>query len=474
MFSAASLLRSAYGGAQRPVASVAPPCPAGVSLAGGPRAAPAAAPSAPPPPRANPSPSRQVAAPCPIPAGEQRLTVYGKRTRESTEHTGACAPYGVSNAATFQGVTRLFLETRDITLRTRDPKAALLLTKLRPTLQSMHPSDMGRAMLALTHVLGMSAARRSALQQWEKFFNSKGLDAEYPLTVMPVLGFIANYVVVKGNCSHVLHCAVSNLRRAAVLNDMWNIDATGENAILAAIKAAKLALPSRARESEAVDIDALLVLMTSLALADDASSARLGAIIASAVNFKMRGVEVYGPRGLRRRDVRLLREGVIYDAVLSKTGFDSLQARPRAAPHLTAECAMLCETFWLKRYLDAVDPAGSMPPDNHLFCPLNKQGQWTSGVPKADDEDAAVKACFEGAGIPTAGLNIEWGRHTGESLHIFKCGLHQDTSDLLGDHANRQSVGRTNYVHTSGQGLNILIVGANKIRSYAGGKVCCG
>ena len=100
----------------------------------------------------------------------------------------------MSDADTFRGVTRLFLETREVTLRTRDPKAALSQTDLRSTLQRMHPSDMGRAMLALTHELGMSAARRSALLQWEKFFNSKGLDAVYPLTILNVLGFIANYV----------------------------------------------------------------------------------------------------------------------------------------------------------------------------------------------------------------------------------------------------------------------------------------
>lgn len=382
-----------------------------------------------------------------------------------------------SRHASSKHVTSLFLQTRALVVQYRDAKEALKYTELRPVLKAMLPSDMGRAALALTHFLGMSAARRSALSQWEKFFASKKLPAAYPLTLLEVLGFMVNYVAVKGNASHVLKGAVSNLRRAASLNDQWDIDQDDEDEITAVTKSLKRALPSKPKESEAIDIDSLLVVMTSLALEVDPASARLGAMIATRVNFKMRGTEAYGPKGIKREDVRFLDEGVIFDCVLSKTGADTLKPRPRAAPHLTEECAMLCETFWLKRYLKVVDPESSMPAGNPLFCVLDAGGRWTTAAPTAASEDTSMMAYMEQADIPTGGLNIEWGRHTGESLHIFKCGLEQTFSDLLGDHANTQSVGATNYVHPAGQGGNILAAGAAKIRGFAAlcgtGSICC-
>jgi hypothetical protein len=359
----------------------------------------------------------------------------------------------------------------------RNPKVALRHTGLRAALQAMAPADMGRAGLALVRAMGMSKARESALTQWEKFFQSKGMEAVYPLTTMNVLGFIWNYVGVKGNHSHVLPGAISCLRRAAQLNDLWDIDAEGEAAIAETIKTAKKVLPSRAKVSEAIDIDELLVLMEELYLEAGPASARLGAMIASVANFKMRGTEVYGPKGIRRGDIKIQPEGVIFSCVLSKTSMDSLVPRPRAAPHLTESCALLCASFWLKRYLKAVDPQGTMPAGNPLFCTLGKGGRWSVHAPSAETEGAAIFARMEAVGIATGGLNIEWGRHTGESLHQFKCGLDPATSDLLGDHANRQSVGVTHYTHPEGQGGNILIVGANKIKAYAAttaaGEICC-
>ena len=322
-----------------------------------------------------------------------------------------------------------------------------------------------------------AAAAAAALTQWEKFFHSKGLEAVYPLTIMDVLGFLWNYVAVKGNKSHVLPGAISNLRRAAQLNGIWDIDAAGEAAITDSIKTAKKALPSSAKVSEAIDIDELLVLMEQFFLEEGPASARLGAMTASLVNFKMRGTEVYGPKGIRRGDVKILPEGAIFNCVLSKIGMGSLVPRPRAAPHLIKQCALLCASFWLKRYLQAVDPQGNMPADNPLFCVLNARGRWTPRAPSAETEGAAIFARMEAVGIATRGLNIEWGRHTGESLHQFKCGLDPATSDLLGDHANKQSVGVTHYTHPEGQGGNILVVGANKIKAYAAttaeGKICC-
>ena len=435
------------------VEAAAPPAAPGGGAAAPPRAA--KAPQRPPPPASRPLGSTKRGRS----GAEEPLALYpGSHPRPLVGPTS---------------VTALFLQTQALVVRCRSAKEALRHTDLRTVLQRMHPEDMGRAALALTRTLGMTAARKSALSQWEKFFASKGLPAEYPLSLLSVLGFILNYAAVKGNASHVLKGAVSNLRRAAQLNDIWDIDAEGEVTITSVTKATKAALPSKPKESEAVDIDSLQVMLTGLDLEGSPASVRLGAMTATATNFKMRGTEVYGERGIRRGDVTLLPEGVIYESVLCKTGLGSLQPRPRAAPHLIEECALLCETYWLKRYLEVVDPKGTMPLDNPLFCPLDAKGRWTTGVPIADVEDAAIKACMEEWDIPTAGLNLEWGRHTGELLHIFKCGLEQPTSDLLGDHASKSSVSVTHYVHPAGQGGNILTVGATKIKNYASGKICC-
>lgn len=367
----------------------------------------------------------------------------------------------------------LFYKTQGLARLLRDPKTALKQTELRPLFEGMSPDEMAQAVMALTRDMGMNKARRSALTQLDKFYEAKGLAAVYPIKLLGVLAYAANYVVGKGNLSHVLSTAMSNLRRAAIHEGQWDLDEDDEAQLTDAIKALKRALPSEAKESEAVDIDRLLVLLHALALKDDAQSARMGAIIAAAVNLKMRGTEVFGPKGLRREDVREESGGIVYNGRLVKIGEETLAARPRAAPHLPVEYELLCLSYWLQRYLAAADPMGTMPAKNFLFCPLDAAGRWTSAQPKDTVENAAIFELMRSEGVRTEGLNVEWGRHTGHSLHVLRCGLEQPTSDLLGDHANAASTGKKHYLHTTSQGSYILMLGAEKVTSHCRGKICC-
>jgi hypothetical protein len=195
--------------------------------------------------------------------------------------------------------------------------------------------------------------------------------------------------------------------------------------------------------------------------------------MAAAVNFKMRGSELAGHKGMQRRDITFHKEGVVFESTLPKTETHSLKARPRAAPHLPVEYSMLCASHWLERYLAAVDPEGTMPMDNPLFCELSEAGRWTPRAQAETRVNSATMACLKELGIPIKGLTKEWGRHTGESLHMYKCGLLPAESDLLGDHSTPSTVATLHYRHPSGQGHNILITGYNKISTYAGGRLCC-
>lgn len=406
----------------------------------------------------------------------------GAAAGSTSSHLGGAASgrYGSSARNTGEGTLdpiikrraiELFRETQGLTRLLRDPKAALRQTALRPLMAEMSPDQMAQAVVALTRDTGMNKARRSAFTQLDKFYAGKGLEPVYPITLKGALAYSANYVVIKGNLSHVLSTAISNLRRAGTHEGQWDLDADDEAQLEDAVKALKRTLPSEARESEAVDIDRLMVLMNSLALSDDPKDARLGAIIAAAVNLKMRCTEIFGPKGLRREDVREESGGTIFNGRLVKIGEETLAARPRAAPHLPAEYEMLCLSYWLQRYLAAVDPTGTMPAKNFLFCPLDAAGRWTSKQPS--DESAAVFELMRTSGVRTEGLNVEWGRHTGHGLHVLRCGLEQPTSNLLGDHAHNSNVGEKHYLHTSAQGSHILMLGARKINAFCKGKVCC-
>ncbi len=173
-------------------------------------------------------------------------------------------------------VVELFRETHQLAVGLRNSKAALARTALSRTLRAMSPDAMGESALALMRATGMNRARVSALSMWDKFYTSKGLAPQYPITILPVLGFIVDYAAVRANGSHVIKGAISNLRRAAQFTHQWEVDATGEDSITEATKAVKRALPSKPKEGVPVDIDALLVCMTHLSLEGDPVSLQQG------------------------------------------------------------------------------------------------------------------------------------------------------------------------------------------------------
>lgn len=366
------------------------------------------------------------------------------------------------------------LRTRELTHETRSARTALGITGVDRDMAALSVEEEGEVVLELARALDKTAARRSALTQYTKYCLSKGHAPIFPITLKVALGYASFYVIHKKNGSHVAPGAMSNFRVAAKAHDEWAVTPEEDNVIRQCIKALKKTLPSAPKENVGADLDLVIILMSELATRPGAASSQLGCTISFMINFKMRGTEVFSPRGIRKDDVELEDRGAIFKARLCKIEQTTLSTRPRAAPHLPPELGVLCATWWMRRYLKEVDPDNTMPANNHLFCELSAAGRWTDRPPEPKRAHARVMAAFAGAGINTAELNDEWGRHTGHDLHVYKCGMMAPTSDLLGDHA-ADTTSKRHYLHPDARAStrrDILNIGYKAILGWAGATCC--
>ena len=433
-------------------------------------AAPAAKRACPPAPACAPRPrptdrsEGSSGGPAPLPRPTLSSREGGAPSRPGALRGGESA--GVRDA-----VSRL-IQCKALTHTSRSAAQALATSGAPAAMAQLSIYGEGEAILLLQRTTTMGPARVSAMSQWEVFCARKGTAPIYPITLTLAAAYISFYSVDKGNFSHVLDGAMSNLRRAAIASGVWDVSPEDEKVLADCMRSLQGVLPSASKKSAGINLDELLPYMTALAQRTDAASARTGAQLATAMGFKMRGVEVYGDRGVRRSDLHLVAQGAFLEAKLTKMGMRSLDARPRAAPHLPPQYAFFCTSWWLKRYLSKVDPMGTMPGDAYLFCPLSPEGRWTGGTPDGDRESTTLFALLEAGGVRTGSLNVEWGRHTGYDLHRLKCHLSSDDCSMLGDHRQESSTGKKHYTHTERRGADVLVIGYQPMVANWG-KLCC-
>jgi hypothetical protein len=337
----------------------------------------------------------------------------------------------------------------------------------------------GRAVIEMSRCMDLSSSRVSALSQYDIYCKSKGNPgAIMPITLLCATGYAGWYVFSKKNMSSSLDTVISNLRVAAHAIGQWALSHADERDMSKVIDALQRAAPATPRESEGANLDGLVTLMERLKTSSAPEDIQTGYAIALSVGFKMRAVELTGndkgSRGILRRDVRVDESGAgsIFDAVSVKTGQKSLQARPRAAPHINAKYGALCVSWWTTRYMELTDPHGTQPDLSPIFCVLTPAGQWGTVRITGQALTQRIFAAMQSAGMDTTGLNAEWGRHTGDDLYVMKCGIPRSVSDFIGDHVQNKCTSERHYSHVKGRGRDMLLTGYTHVFNFLR-KTCC-
>ena len=400
-----------------------------------------------------------------------------KTSARATTAPGLAAAGGKRARGDEGDLVRQLLATRTAAHELRSSRAAIAQTGAGEAFSSLPTVEAaGAAVLAMARGMDLSEPRLSALRQYALFCSTKGSAPLFPITHVRVAAYAGWYVLSKMNMSSSLPGAVSNLRVAAKAEGLWDVDAEGEEHVAKAISALQRVAPAQQRESAGADLDGLVRVLGMLASSAAAVDTLVGCAIACAVGFKMRNTEIsgnkLGSRGVCRGDVRVEPAGAVWGAVSVKVEQTSLMPRPRAAPHMPLRYSMLCVAAWLQRLWACIDPEGTQPDDAPLFPKLGQDGRWTAQPREPGELLERMFAAMKAGGVDTSLLSAEWGRHTGEDLHITKCGMPGSVSDFLGDHAQCSTVSRRHYLHVTGRGKDILEVGYTHVVNYARATCC--